>query len=66
MYYYGQGVEQDYIEAHKWLDLAASRFPASQASYRDAVVRNRDAVAAKMTPRQVAEAQKRAREWKPK
>ena len=33
---------------------------------RDSAVRNRDIVAAKMTPAQIAEAQKLAREWKPK
>ena len=31
----------------------------------DDVNKNRDLVAAKMTPAQIAEAQKRAREWKP-
>lgn len=30
------------------------------------VVKNRDIVAAKMTPTQIAEAQKLARKWKPK
>jgi hypothetical protein len=29
-------------------------------------VKNRDRIAAKMTPAQIAEAQKLAREWKPK
>ncbi len=33
---------------------------------RDAAVKNRDIVAKKMTPAQIAEAQKLAREWKPK
>src|SRR5438132_944176 len=66
MYYQGQGVPQDYVQAHKWYNLAASRFPASETEDRAKVVKNRDLVAAKMTPAQIAEAQKLAREWKPK
>jgi hypothetical protein len=46
-------------------DLAASRFPASDAEDRDKAVKNRDLMAAKMTPEQIAEAQKLAGEWKP-
>ena len=38
----------------------------SQKEDRDKAVKNRDRVAAKMTPAQIAEAQKLAREWKPK
>jgi TPR repeat protein len=26
---HGHGVPQDYVQAHKWFDLAAARFPAS-------------------------------------
>ena len=43
-----------------------SRYDASDKESRDSAVRNRDIVAAKMTPAQIAEAQKLAREWKPK
>ena len=57
---------QDFVQAHKWWNLAASRFDASEKEYRDQAVRNRDLVAARMTPAQIAEAQKLAREWKPK
>jgi hypothetical protein len=65
MYATGQGVPGDYVEAHKWLNLAASRYPAG-AEDRDKAVKMRDTVASKMTPAQIAEAQKLAREWKPK
>jgi TPR repeat protein len=61
LYLYGQGVRQDYIQAHMWLNLAATRF--TPGADRDAAVRNRDGVAARMTPAQVAEAQRLAREW---
>jgi TPR repeat protein len=56
----GLGVPQDDVEAHKWMNLAAARTSgADQKRFADA----RDEIAAKMTPAQVAEAQKRAREW---
>jgi len=63
MYEKGQGVPQDYVQAHKWHDLAAARFPASERGNRNIAVRNRDQVARKMTPTQMSEAQKLAREW---
>ena len=66
MYEKGEGVPQDYVQAHKWSNLAASRFPVSEAENRDKAVKNRDIVAAKMTPAQIAEALRLAREWKPK
>ena len=64
MYHYGQGVPQDYLQAHMWYNLAISRFPPGAA--HDDAVRNRDFVAKHMTPAQIAEAQRLAREWKPK
>lgn len=62
----GMGVPQDYVEAHKWFNLSASRFQASDAEGRSAAVKLRDQVAAKMTTGQIAEAQRLAREWKPR
>ena len=58
MYAQGLGVLQDYIEAHKWFNLAASRGEA-------AALQARDALAEKMTPQQVATAQERAASWRP-
>jgi hypothetical protein len=66
MYAKGEGVPQDYVQAHMWFYLAASRFSAPEAQYRDLAVKNRDIIASKMTPAQLAEAQRLAREWKPK
>jgi TPR repeat protein len=59
MYATGRGVLQDDVQAHLWLNLAG-------ASGDDRAAQLRDDVAAKMTPAQIAEAQKLAREWKPK
>ena len=64
MYYNGQGVTQDYAQAHMWYNLAASSFPPGED--HDEAVKNRDIVAEKMTPAQISEAQKLAREWSPK
>jgi hypothetical protein len=59
IYARGVGVPQDYVEAHKCYNLAASKGYAGAA-------KNRDLIAAKMTHAQIAEAQKLAREWRPK
>ena len=64
MYGEGRGVPQDYVQAHIWYNLSASRLPPGKD--RDQSVQNRDIVAEKMTPAQIAEAQRLAREWKPK
>ncbi len=53
----GLGVPQDYVEAHKWLNLAAGRGSAEAAA-------ERDALAAKMTVEEQAEARKLARAWR--
>ena len=54
----GLGVLQDYIDAHKWLNLAASRGDAAAAA-------SAIPLAEKMIPEQVAQAQARARAWRP-
>ncbi len=64
MYGNGQGVPQDYAQAHMWYNLAASRLPPGEK--RDEAVKNSDNVAMAMIPVQLFEAQKLAREWKPK
>ncbi len=62
-YLRGTGVPQDYVQAHKWLNLAASR---EADDLRAISAKGRDIVADQMTKEQVAEAQRLAREWKPK
>ncbi len=64
MYYKGRGVPQDYAQAHMWYNLAASRLPPGEN--RDIAVNNLDLVAEMMTPAQISEAQKLAREWRSK
>ena len=76
MYENGQGVPQDYLLAHMWYNLAAAGWPAAGYPGEDvlvaktgipccraAIVKLRDELSAKMTPSQIAEAQRMAREW---
>ncbi len=53
MYEFGAGDAQNYVRAHMWFNLAAT----SSDKYSKAASTNRDNVAAKMTPAQIAEAQ---------
>ena len=62
MYAKGYGVPQNHIEAHKWFTLAAAS--STSKPNRDRAVQACDKLAARMTPAQLAEAQKLAREWK--
>jgi TPR repeat protein len=59
MYGNGTGVAQDYVQAHKWFNLGATSGDTS-------AVKNRDLVASKMTPAQIAEAQRLASAWRKK
>jgi len=66
MYFRGRGVPQDFVLAHMWFNLSVSKVPASEGETREATEIIIDLVASKMTPYQIAEAQRLAREWKPK
>ncbi len=59
MYADGKVVRKDFVLAHLWWNLAAA-----QGEKR--APKRRDRLAKKMTPAQVADAQRLAREWKPK
>ena len=52
----GQGVPKDLVRGHMWSNLAAVKG-------HETARKNRDTVAKHMTPAQVAEAQRLAREW---
>ncbi len=56
MYSNGEGVQPDYIEAHKWFNLAAMKGNIEARTWRSEL-------AQEMTSAQVAEAQRQAREW---
>jgi uncharacterized protein len=57
MYAQGRGVPRDFIQAHMWYNLAGANGERRAAA-------ERDTLATRMTPAQIAEAQKLAREWK--
>lgn len=52
----GRGVPVDYVEAHKWFNLAAMRGNIAARAWRTQL-------AQEMSAAQVAEAQRQAREW---
>ncbi len=58
MYAKGQGVPQDYVQASMWFNLSMALGNQTAATYRYRA-------AALMTPAQIAEAEKLAREWNP-
>ena len=58
-YYNGEGVAKDWVEAYKWLLLAARQ------GDEDAK-KNMTELESKLTPEQIAEGQKRARDFKPR
>ena len=59
IYSKGQGVPQNYVLAHKWLNLSAVE---GDKKYE----KRRTLVELRMSPVQLAEAQRLAREWRPK
>ncbi len=58
LYENGYGVPQDYVLAYKWYNLAGANGNKDAATLRDALAKQ-------MTPVQIDEAEKLAREWKP-
>ena len=66
MYEDSASVPKDFVQAHKWYNLAASRASSSDPDLREKAVRSRDRIAARLTPTQLARAQRLAREWRPR
>jgi hypothetical protein len=64
MYANGDGVEQDYVRSHLYANLAAAHLPPGED--HDIAVKNRAIIAKTLTPAQLAEAQRLARDWHPK
>lgn len=52
----GRDMERDLVDAHKWFNLAALRGNATAREYRSEISRE-------LTSAQVADAQRKAREW---
>jgi uncharacterized protein len=62
MYAVGKAVQQDDKQAYIWLYLAT---PNLAGELQDMAAKIRDEVAAMLTPEQIADAQRLAREWRP-
>ena len=58
--YFGRGVPVDYVEAYKWYNLAAAQGVDDEAN------QNREIISRKMTPEQIAEAQRRSAAFVPR
>lgn len=66
LYEQGLGVPQDYVMAHMWFNVAASLLSNTYVGgERKGAGQLRDAIALKMTPQQIADAQVLARGWRP-
>ena len=56
----------DDVEAYKWLTLAIQRYTAKNQDRLDQALKDRATLAARMTPAQIAEAEGRAKAWRPR
>ena len=64
MYSEVRGWPENLVQAHMWFNLAAVHSGAK--IWTDEAVKKRNALAERMTDDQILEAQRLAREWKPK
>lgn len=64
MYAFNRGVPKDDIIALQWLHLASSR--SEVGTQADQIMTIRDKIASRMSPEQITEAQRLAKDWKPK
>jgi TPR repeat protein len=58
LYFFGEGVPQNYVNADMWLNLRAAHGDKNSVQFRDLVQQ-------RMTPAQITKAHKLASEWKP-
>ena len=63
---FGEGIPpRDDIEAYKWLSLAIAHYSAKNQDRLEQARRDLAALSKRMTQAQIAEAERRARAWKP-
>ena len=66
LYLEGKGVPKDLVLAYMWVNLAAATAPQNDlVSMGNNIAKEREVLAGRMTPEQIAEAQRLSREWKP-
>jgi hypothetical protein len=61
LFNFGKGVPRDYEQAYMWYERAAMH---AQGGNKDSIVEMRDGIAENLTPQQIAEAKRLAKEWK--
>jgi TPR repeat protein len=70
MYSVGEGIPQDYVEAYKWFSIAAAGGgyldTKSNEPVKSDAAKRRDEIARRLTPAQLADAQRLVQKWKPK
>jgi len=59
-------ITKDSIEAYMWLTLSVAGSTDNQSPFFQQAAEVRASIAKKMNPQQIAEAQRRAKEWKPR
>ncbi len=57
------GVPRDLVQAYAWADLAANRSPRQAQAHNDAMIKERDKIAAGLTPPQKLAAEKIETQW---
>lgn len=63
---FGEGIPpRDDVEAYKWIQLAIDGYTAKNQDRLDQARKDLATLAARMTPAQIAEAERRVRAWKP-
>jgi hypothetical protein len=65
-YALGDGVPEDKVQAYKWFTLAYITLVGFNGLSGDEAIRMRDALAATMTPAEIAEGKRLAAAWTPK
>ena len=65
MYAQGRGIEKDKAEAYKWLTLAMAAYQPGDEAKRDDAEDLRANLAKDMRPAEVAEGERRAKDWTP-
>jgi hypothetical protein len=66
MYGFGEGIPpHNDVEAYKWLTLAIAGYTAKNQDRRDQAIKDKAALAKRMSRAQITEAEKRVKAWKP-
>ena len=64
LYVNGVGVKKNYVTSYKWFALAFLSYPPGE--YQDHAFRNRENIASLMSTKQIEEAERLVKRWKPK